>query len=75
MPKAFKKAVLVSAFLHVGLIILIAASPSFSRPPQKGLVQYVNFMGGGGSGGGGAGAWGRCTRPEIRRSGVEWPSR
>jgi len=55
MPKAFKRAVLVSAFLHVGLIILIAASPSFSRPPQKGLVQYVNFMGGGGGTGGGPG--------------------
>ncbi len=55
MPKAFKRAVLVSAFLHVGLIILIAASPSLSRPPQKGLVQYVNFMGGGGGTGGGPG--------------------
>src|SRR4030043_327555 len=53
--KALKRAVLVSAFLHVGLIILIAASPSFSRPPQKGLVQYVNFMGGGGGTGGGPG--------------------
>ena len=52
LPRAFKRALLISAFLHVGLIILIAASPSFSRSPQKGLVQYVNVMGGGGSGGG-----------------------
>ena len=55
LPKAFKRAVFISVFLHVGLIILIAASPSFSRPPQKGLVQYVNFMGGGGGGGTGGG--------------------
>ena len=52
LPKAFKRALFISAFLHVGLIIVIAASPSFSRTPPKGLVQYVNFMGGGGSGGG-----------------------
>ena len=56
LPRAFKRTLLISAFLHVGLIILIAASPSFSRSPQKGLVQYVNFMGGGGSGGGPGGA-------------------
>ena len=56
LPRAFKRTLLISAFLHIGLIILIAASPSFSRSPQKGLVQYVNFMGGGGSGGGPGGA-------------------
>jgi TonB family protein len=53
LPQAFKRALFISAFLHVGLIILIAASPSFSRPPRKGLVQYVNFLGGGGGGTGG----------------------
>ncbi|MGZ5498066.1 MAG: energy transducer TonB, partial [Candidatus Aminicenantales bacterium] len=57
LPKAFKRAVVVSALLHVGLFVLIVVSPSFSRAPQKGLVQYVNFMGGTGgapgSGGGG----------------------
>jgi TonB family protein len=52
LPRAFKMALWISAFLHVGLLILIAASPSFSRTSPKGLVQYVNFMGGGGSGGG-----------------------
>jgi TonB family protein len=51
LPRAFKRALLISAFLHVGLLIVIAASPSFSRTSPKGLVQYVNFMGGGGSGG------------------------
>ncbi|MBE3126419.1 MAG: TonB C-terminal domain-containing protein [Acidobacteria bacterium] len=61
LPRAFKRALLISAFLHVGLIILIAASPSFSKSPQKGLVQYVNFMGGGGSGGGPGGGPGGAT--------------
>jgi TonB family protein len=61
LPRAFKRTLFVSAFLHVGLIILIAASPSFSRSPQKGLVQYVNFMGGGGSGGGPGGGPGGAT--------------
>jgi len=51
MPKSFKRALLFSGLLHVGLIVLIAASPSFSRPSRKGFVQYVNFIGGGGGGG------------------------
>ncbi|MCX6568391.1 MAG: TonB family protein [Candidatus Aminicenantes bacterium] len=55
LPQAFKRALVVSGVLHVGLIILIVASPSFSKPPRKDFVQYVNFMGGGGSGGGTAG--------------------
>jgi TonB family protein len=53
LPKAFKRAVAVSAVLHVGLVVLIVVSPSFSRSQPKGLVQYVNFMGGGGGTGGG----------------------
>jgi len=62
LPKAFKRAVFISVFLHAGLIILIAASPSFSRSPQRGLVQYVNFMGGaGGTGGGTAGGGGTAV--------------
>jgi TonB family protein len=61
LPQAFKRALVVSGFLHVGLIILIVASPSFSKPPRKDLVQYVNFMGGSGSGGGTGGAPGGTT--------------
>jgi len=62
LPKAFKRAVAVSALLHVGLVVLIVVSPSFSRSQPKGLVQYVNFMGGGGGGGtGGAPAGGGGT--------------
>ena len=55
LPKAFKRAVGVSAFLHVGLIVLIAASPSLAPSRPQGLVQYVNFIGGGGGTGGGTG--------------------
>jgi TonB family protein len=60
MPKAFRRALVFSALLHAGLIVFIVASPSLSRPPQKGLVQYVNFIGspGGGGTGGGPGSGG-----------------
>ncbi len=59
LPRAFKRAVVISALLHVGLFVLIIASPSFSRSRgPKGLVQYVNFMGGGGGGTGGGPAGG-----------------
>ena len=62
LPKAFKRAVVVSAVLHVGLVVLIVVSPSFSRSQPKGLVQYVNFMGsGGGEGTGGTPAGGGGT--------------
>ena len=61
LPQAFKRALVVSGILHVGLIVLIVASPSFSKPPRKGLVQYVNFMGGGGSGGRTGGGPGGAT--------------
>ena len=58
LPKAFKRAVAASAVLHVGLVVLIVVSPSFSRSAPKGLVQYVNFMGGGTGGGGTGGGTG-----------------
>jgi len=59
LPPAFKRAVVLSAALHIGLFVLVIASPSFSRSRQpKGLVQYVNFMGGGGGGTGGSGGGG-----------------
>ncbi|MBN2265767.1 MAG: TonB family protein [Candidatus Aminicenantes bacterium] len=61
LPKAFQRTVLVSVFLHAGLIVLIAASPSFTRSPRRsGLVQYVNFIGGG-VGGTGGGTGGGAT--------------
>lgn len=55
LPQAFKRAVVISASLHAGLLVLIAASPSLTRSQPKGLVQYVNFIGGGGGGGTGGG--------------------
>lgn len=60
LPRSFKRAVAVSAALHVGLFVLVVVSPSFSRSRgPKGLVQYVNFIGGGGGGtGGGPGGGG-----------------
>jgi TonB family protein len=59
LPQAFKRAVVISAALHVGLFLLVIVSPSFSRSrTPKGLVQYVNFMGGGGGTGGGPGGGG-----------------
>src|SRR5512135_2789120 len=62
LPRAFKRAVILSALLHVGLCVLIVASPSFSRSrAPKGLVQYVNFIGGGGGGGTAGGGTGGGT--------------
>lgn len=61
LPKTFKRAIAISAFLHAGLLILIAASPSFTRSQPKGLVQYVNFMGGSGAGAGGTGGAGHIV--------------
>jgi TonB family protein len=61
LPRAFKRAVVISASLHVGLIVLVIASPSFTRSQPKGLVQYVNFIGGGGGGTGGGPAGGGGT--------------
>lgn len=55
MPKAFQRALLFSALFHTGLIIFIVVSPSLSTPAQKGLVQYVNFIGSPGDGGSGGG--------------------
>jgi TonB family protein len=68
LPQAFKRAVALSAALHVGLFVLIIVSPSFSRSrQQKGLVQYVNFIGGGGGGTGGepGGGGGTVVAPKT----------
>jgi TonB family protein len=66
LPPAFKRAVVVSAALHVGLFVLVVVSPSFSRSRQpKGLVQYVSFMGGGGGGTGGPGGGGGAIEPKA----------
>jgi TonB family protein len=64
LPKAFKRAVGVSVFLHAALLVLVAASPSLSPSQPKGLVQYVNFIGGGGGGTGG-GPGGEAAAPKA----------
>ncbi len=58
LPKPFKRALILSALLHAGLLVFIAASPSLPRSQPKGLIQYVNLVSfpGGGPGGGGGGA-------------------
>ncbi len=66
LPRNFQRALLFSALLHAGLIVLIAASPSFSRPSRKGFVQYVNFIGGSGGGGGTPGSPGGGPSPAAK---------
>jgi TonB family protein len=61
---AFRRAVLVSAVIHVALFVLIAVSPSLPLSSRKGLVSYIplslgGLPGGGGSGGGNS----RVTAP------------
>ena len=60
-PKPFKRALVFSALLHVGLIVFIVVSPSLSRPRAKETIYYVNFLGGGGGGGTGGGSGATTT--------------
>ncbi len=50
LPTPFKRALVFSLLLHVGVFVVVVASPRLSRPPKKGQVYYVNFIGGGGGG-------------------------
>ena len=54
LPAPFKRAVGFSVALHVAVFTFFVASPHLSRPPKKGQVYYVNFIGGGGGGTGGS---------------------
>ena len=56
--KAFRRALLFSFVLHLSLVVIMAASGSFNRPEKKGMIHYVNFLGGPGGGGGGQGTGG-----------------
>jgi TonB family protein len=64
-PRAFKRALLFSGLLHAGLIVFIVASPDFSKPAPKGLIQYVNFIGSQGDGGPGGGSGGGTLVPQA----------
>ncbi len=52
LPAPFKRALGFSVALHVAVFVFFIASPKLSRPPKKGQVYYVNFIGGGGGTGG-----------------------
>jgi TonB family protein len=56
--RVFKRAVIFSAFFHVGLFVLIALSPTLPKPARKGMIHYVNVGGFPGSGGGSGGSGG-----------------
>ncbi len=57
-PRAFRKALLVSFALHISLGVFLAASGTLSAPKKKGMVHYVNYIGGPGGGGGQGGPGG-----------------
>ncbi len=65
LPRPFKRALVFSVVLHVGVFIFFVASPRISAPPKKGQIYYVNFIGGGGGGGGTGGAPARATTTVV----------
>lgn len=53
--KSFRSAVILSLIAHLGLFLLILASPSLPKSSKKGMIHYVNLISlPGGSGGGGS---------------------
>jgi len=64
--KAFKRAMILSASVHIGLFILLILSPYFPKPGRKGMVHYVNLVSLGGGGGGGRPGGGGGTAPEVK---------
>jgi len=55
---AFKKAAILSIFVHVLLFLFILFAPYLPKPSKKGMVHYVNLVGGLPGGGGGSGGGG-----------------
>lgn len=62
---AFKKAAILSIFVHVLLFLFILFAPYLPKPSKQGMVHYVNLVGGlpGGGGGGGSGLPGGGSPP------------
>ncbi|MGB9835869.1 MAG: TonB family protein [Candidatus Saccharicenans sp.] len=68
----FKRALILSFFLHVIIFALVGFSNYLTAPSKKGLVHYVNLNfvglpgggGGSGSGGGGGGTGGAPGKPQ-----------
>lgn len=56
--KSFKKAIILSISVHLGLFILLLISPYLPKPARKGMVHYVNVISLGGGGGGRPGGGG-----------------
>lgn len=67
--RSFKRALILSLFLHAIVFALVGLSNYLTSPGKSGLVHYVNLNfvgmpgGGGGSGGGGGAAGGRPGPP------------
>lgn len=73
----FKRALVVSAVIHVVLFILIVTVPSLPKPARKGMTYYVNFggmPGGGGGGTGGGGGAARVTPPQTKLDATPTPA-
>ncbi|NOR14625.1 MAG: TonB family protein [Candidatus Aminicenantes bacterium] len=64
--KAFKKAMILSASVHLALFIMLIVSPYFPKPGRKGMVHYVNLVSLGGGGGGGRPGGGGGSPPEVK---------
>lgn len=56
--RRFKRAVILSASVHILLFIFLVISPYLPNPSRKGTIHYVELMSFGGGGGGGRGAGG-----------------
>ncbi|MBN2245869.1 MAG: TonB C-terminal domain-containing protein [Candidatus Aminicenantes bacterium] len=61
----FKKAAILSIFVHILLFLFILLAPYLPKPSNKGMIHYVNLVGGlpGGGGGGGGGFQGGGGSP------------
>lgn len=67
--KSFKKAIILSVSVHLGLFILLVISPYLPKPARRGMVHYVNVISLGGGGGGGGrpgGGGGGGSSAELR---------
>lgn len=65
--RSFRKAVIISALLHTGLLVLLIVSPSLPRPAKKGMIHYLplSLVGTPEGGGGGGGGGGTQLRPQA----------
>jgi TonB family protein len=64
----FKRAVILSASVHILLFIFLVISPYLPKPSRKGTIHYVELMsfGGGGGGRGAGGGGGGRVAPAVK---------